>query len=298
MGMGFNLAEIGARVRAYRLGAGYNADQLATRLGVSRAALYRIEQGDIVKVDVLESIATILGTSLASLLGVGAEYHSNAASYQARMQQLEENASHIVALFSPLSYLLTTESYDHDLAVMLQESVSDTEQRADRQSEQRALLRTLAERRKQARERKPSITCLTSLEELRRLVTLGLVGRLGLPDDVVAARRMAARREVQHLANMMKAEPVGVQIGLVEDIVPNVAFQLFYKGNEVLLGTSPFRIAELPNLHVGVASITSNPEAVDLHVQLFDRLWSICKRGSEGARLLEDMLAQHSQARG
>ncbi|HYG44588.1 MAG TPA: transcriptional regulator, partial [Bordetella sp.] len=81
-------------------------------------------------------------------------------------------------------------------------------------------------------------------------------------------------------------------------IVPNVAFQLFYKGNEVLLGTSPFRIAELPNLHVGVASITSNPEAVDLHVQLFDRLWSICKRGSEGARLLEDMLAQHPQARG
>src|SRR3546814_15313549 len=114
MGMGFNLAEIGARVRAYRLGAGYNADQLASRLGVSRAALYRIEQGDIVKVDVLESIAAILGTSLASLLGVGAEYHSNAASYQARMQQLEENASHIVALFSPLSYLLTTESYDHD----------------------------------------------------------------------------------------------------------------------------------------------------------------------------------------
>ncbi|SHI24197.1 helix-turn-helix domain-containing protein [Pollutimonas bauzanensis] len=293
MAMGFNRAEIGSRVRAYRLGAGFNADQLASKLGVSRAALYRIEQGEIVKVDVLENIAAILGTSLASLLGVGAEYHSNAASYQARMQQLEKNASHIVALFSPLSYLLTTEDYDKDLAVMLEESVSPrTRQRADRKTEQQAVLKTLSERRKQARERKPSITCLISLEELRRLVTLGLVGRLGLPAAVIAKRRAAARREVQHLADMMTTEPVGIQIGLIEDVAPNVAFQLFYKGNDVLLGTSPFRIAELPNLHVGVAMITSNPEAVDLHVQLFDQLWGVCKRGSEGARLLEDMIKQ------
>jgi transcriptional regulator with XRE-family HTH domain len=294
MEMGFNLAEIGARVRAYRLGVGFTADDLAGKLGVSRAALYRIEQGEIVKVEVLQSIATILGTSLASLLGVGAEYHSNAASYQARMQQLEENASHIVALFSPLSYLLTTDQYDADLAVMLEESVSPaTPQRVDRQAEQRAVLQTLGERRKQVRERKPSITCLTSLEELRRLVTLGLVGRLGLPAATVAERRKAARREVAHLAQLMRAEPVGIQIGLIEDTAPNVAFQLFYKGNEVLLGTSPFRIAELPNLHVGVATITSSPEAVELHVQLFDRLWSLCRRGTEGAKLLEDMLEQH-----
>lgn len=293
MTMGFNLAEIGSRVRAYRLGAGFNADQLASKLGVSRAALYRIEQGDIVKVDVLENIAAILGTSLASLLGVGAEYHSNAASYQARMQQLEENASHIVALFSPLSYLLTTTDYDKDLAIMLEESAPPgTRQRADRKHEQQAVLKTLNERRKQAMARKPSITCLISLEELRRLVTLGLVGRLGLPDAVVVKRREAARREVQHLADMMAAEPVGVQIGLVEHVAPNVAFQLFYKDNDVLLGTSPFRIAELPNLHVGVAMITSNPEAVDLHVKLFDQLWNSCKRGTDGARLLENLLKQ------
>lgn len=31
--MAFDLADIGARVRAYRLGAGYNADELAARLG-------------------------------------------------------------------------------------------------------------------------------------------------------------------------------------------------------------------------------------------------------------------------
>jgi transcriptional regulator with XRE-family HTH domain len=290
--MAFDLADIGARVRAYRLGAGFTADELAGKLGVSRAALYRIEQGDIVKIDVIQNIATILGTSLASLLGAGAEYHSNAASYQARMQQLEKDASRIVALFSPLSYLLTTEEYDDYLALMIDEARGagrrpKTGAHAGRGA---ALLETLQQRRAQARERSPSITCLFSLEELRRLLTLGLVGRLGLPAATVAKRKQAAQRQVMHLAKLMQTEPLGIQIGVVENIVPNVAFQLFYQPGGVVLGTSPFRIGELPNLDVGVAMITSAKEAVDLHVQLFDRLWNDCKRGTEGVRLLTSML--------
>lgn len=290
--MAFDLADIGARVRAYRLGASFSADELAAKLGVSRAALYRIEQGEIVKIDVLQGIADILGTSLASLLGAGAEYHSNAASYQARMQQLEKDATHIVALFSPLSYLLTTEEYDEYLALMIEEGQPATRSRpAVKGGRAAALLDTLGQRRTQARERAPSLTCLFSLEELRRLLTLGLVGRLGLPAAVVEQRRQAAQRQVRHLAKLMQTEPLGIQIGVVENVVPNVAFQLFYHGNHVILGTSPFRIGELPNLDVGVAMITSSKEAVDLHVQLFDRLWGTCKRGTEGARLLERVLS-------
>jgi len=289
--MAFDLADIGARVRAYRMGAGFSADELATKLGVSRAALYRIEQGEIVKIDVVQNIAGILGTTLASLLGAGAEYHSNAASYQARMQQLERNASHIVALFSPLSYLLTTPEYDSYLALMIGESRPSGKRTHGRgKRDESALLETLRQRRMQASERKPSITCLVSLEELRRLLALGLVGRIGLPAATVQDRKAAAARQVQHLAKLMQTEPVGLQIGLIEDVVPNVAFQLFYQDNDLVLGTSPFRIGELPNLNVGVAMITSSPEAVDLHVQLFDRLWSGCKRGTEGAKLLESLL--------
>ncbi|MDI1269217.1 MAG: helix-turn-helix transcriptional regulator [Polaromonas sp.] len=289
--MAFDLIEIGRRVRAYRLGAGYTADQLASKLQVSRAALYRIEQGDIVKIDVIQNIATILGTSLASLLGVGAEYHSSAASYQSRMQQLEENATHIVALFSPLSYLLTTPQYDQHLVQMIEESIPPGgKMKGSLKAEQQAVLNALRERRMQAQKAKPSITCLISLEEVRRLATLGLVGRLGLPPAVVAKRKLAAKAEVQHIADLMRTEPVGIQIGLVENVIPNVAFQLFYRGNDVVLGSSPFRVGELPNLHVGVAMITSSPEAVNLHIQLFDHLWSGCKRGAEGAKLLEQLL--------
>lgn len=290
--MAFDSKEIGQRVRAYRLGAGYTADQLASKLQVSRAALYRIEQGDIVKIDVIQSIALILETSLASLLGVAVEYHSNAASYQSRMQQLEENASHIVALFSPLSYLLTTPQYDQHLAQMIGESIPfDGKLKGSLKAEQEAVLNALRERRTQAQKAKPSITCLISLEEVRRLATIGLVGRMGLPPATVVKRKLAAKVEVQNIADLMRAEPVGIQIGLIENVIPNVAFQLFYRGNAVVLGSSPFRVGELPNLHVGVAMITSSPEAVNLHIQLFDLLWSGCKRGAEGAKLLEGVLA-------
>ena len=41
--------EIGERLRAYRMGRGLAAEQVAERLGVSRAAVYRIEAGEVVK---------------------------------------------------------------------------------------------------------------------------------------------------------------------------------------------------------------------------------------------------------
>ena len=52
--MADRFAEIGERLRAYRTGRGLAADQVAERLGVSRAAIYRIEAGEIVKIETLE----------------------------------------------------------------------------------------------------------------------------------------------------------------------------------------------------------------------------------------------------
>jgi transcriptional regulator with XRE-family HTH domain len=62
---------VGRRLKAYRLGLGLTADALAERLGISRAAVYRIESGTVVKVETLERLTAVLGTSMASLLGAG-----------------------------------------------------------------------------------------------------------------------------------------------------------------------------------------------------------------------------------
>ena len=46
--MATQFAAIGERLRAYRIGRGLAADQVAEQLGVSRAAVYRIEAGEVV----------------------------------------------------------------------------------------------------------------------------------------------------------------------------------------------------------------------------------------------------------
>ena len=79
--MGTRLEEIGGRLRAYRLGMNLSALNVAERIGISRAAVYRLEKGELVKIDTLEKIAELLEVSLPSLLGVGVEYYSNAIAF-------------------------------------------------------------------------------------------------------------------------------------------------------------------------------------------------------------------------
>lgn len=282
-----DLREIGRRLRAYRLGARASAAALARKIGVSRAALYRIEDGQMIKIEVLERLAQVLGTSLPSLLGAGVEYHPRALSYFSRMQQLESAAERIVAHFNPVSYLLTSDAYSQSMRVMLEESVpADPRVRPAALADARAVWQILEARKRAARIRRPAIVNLVGVPEIERLLDIGLVGRLDLPAAERARRRLAACREVEHLAALMEHEPFGAQIGLIEDTLPNVTFQLFYAGPEVRLAVSPFRLGELPNVRFGVASVTVAREAVSLYEALVKELWARALRGRAGARRL------------
>lgn len=282
-----DLREIGRRLRAYRLGARASAAALARKLGVSRAALYRIEDGQMIKIEVLERLAQVLGTSLPSLLGAGVEYHPRALSYFSRMQQLESEAERIVAHFNPVSYLLTSDAYSQSMRMMLEESVpADPRVRPAALADARAVWQILEARKRAARIRRPAIVNLVGVPEIERLLDIGLVGRLDLPEAVRARRRLEACREVEHLAALMEHEPFGAQIGLIEDTLPNVTFQLFYAGPEVRLAVSPFRLGELPNVRFGVASVTAAREVVSLYEALVKELWARSLRGSAGARRL------------
>ena len=53
--MSIRFDEIGGRLRAYRLGMSYTATEIAQKIGVSRAAVYRLEKGELVKIETLES---------------------------------------------------------------------------------------------------------------------------------------------------------------------------------------------------------------------------------------------------
>jgi len=290
-------AALGDRLKAYRIGASLQAEDVAERLGVSRAAVYRMEKGEIIKIETLERLAPLLGTSVASLLGVEVEYYSTALGFFERMRQLEQDSERILAHFEPISLLLTSGEYLDYLRVMLTEAAADGE--AGRVAAQvDGILRVLQERKAHFAQRRPHIISLIGLRDLERFVFTGLVGRLDLPEAVRHERVAAARREVLRIAEVMESEPLHVQIGLVDDAMPAATFQVFGGARRSTVAVSPFRFGELPNVRNGIASVTASPEAVRLYEEMIQRLWKGAYKGQAGAQQLRALLARVPEAGG
>ena len=287
--MAIDFKEIGRRLKAHRIGRGQAAEDIAEKLGISRAAVYRIENGEVVKIETLERLAAVLGTSFASLLGASVEYHSSAISYFERMRQIEERSDQVVAHFPPLSYLLTSESYPIHLKKTLVESLPPyVEDKGKAESEIDTIISILDERKRARKLRRLSVVNFVTLPEIERWLKLGVVGRFDLPDDELTIRRVAARFEVEHLMELVDSEPMGVQIALIEETLPNITFQLFRSKSQTTLGLSPFRLGgELPNIRLGVAMVTSDEQPVGLYEKLADDLWRRAHKGSDAVRLLQ-----------
>lgn len=288
--------EIGERLRAYRLGKGLTPEGLAEKLGISRAALYRVEKGEIRKIETLTSIADELGVSLPSLLGVGVEYVSSAIAFFERMRQLEESCQQVIGLFSPVSYLLTSDTYDEVLTEVLRETVHRSPDDGQNERIVEALMKILRQRKESFRRRQPLIVSLIGAADLERFLLHGLVGRHDLPAAVVRERRLKARYEAEHVLDLLRDQPMGIQIGIVREPVPGTTFQIFRQPERSVLAISPFRLGEQPNIRVGVALITSVPEAMALHEDITTDLWGEALKGGEAVSFLEDMIAQYAIA--
>lgn len=292
--MAIRFDDIGDRLRAFRLASGMNADEIAARIGISRAALYRYEKGEVAKIDTLERLASLLGVSVPTLLGVGVEYVASAVAFFERMRQIEETAEHIIVLFGPVSYLLTSESYDTILEQVLVESVPDSVEDRDRAvAEVGDIMAILKQRKATYRRRQPSIVSLIAETELDRFLRNGLVGRSDLPARTRRRRRALAAAEVERAAAIMEDEPIGVQIGIVRDTLPHTSFQIFRQPDRPLLAVSPFRLGEQPNVRVGVAMITAAPEAIALHEDTAAELWRRALKGREAAEFARAVIRRH-----
>jgi transcriptional regulator with XRE-family HTH domain len=287
-----DLGGIGRRLKAHRLEHGQTADEIAVKLGISRAAVYRIEAGEVVKIETLEKLADELGTSLAALLGVSLEYYPVAADYFNRMRQLEESSEQVVAHFPPISYLLTTDDYPVYLKKTLIESlppgVGDNG-KATREID--AVIAILNERKKSRARRRLSVVNFVTLPEIERWLKLGVVGRFDLGADEIAIRRIAASVEVEHLLGLLENEPMGTQIALLDETLPNITFQLFRSKEGTCLGLSPYRLGgELPNIRLGLAMITADKVAIELYERLTEALWRRAHKGSDAVRRLRTVL--------
>ena len=285
-------AALGNRLRAYRVGASLLAEDVAEKLGISRAVVYRLEKGEIVKIETLERLAALLDTSMASLLGVEVEYYPTALGLFERMRQLEESSERILAHFEPISLLLTSDDYLPLLREMLAEASPRRDVKTPSAADIDKMLQIMEERRAFFHKRRPHIVSLIGLRELERFVQTGLVGRVDLPEKTRAVRRLAARREVERIADLMESEPIDVQIGLIDDAMPASTFQVFSSRTSSVLAVSPFRLGELPNVRNGIATVTASPEAVRMYEAMIGKLWKTAYKGRAGAQHLRKLLAQ------
>ncbi|MEO8715002.1 MAG: helix-turn-helix transcriptional regulator [Acetobacteraceae bacterium] len=289
MSMRFN--EIGQQLRAFRLESGLRAEEIAARLGVSRAALYRYEKGEVIKLDTVKRLAELLNLSPLTLLGIGVEYYSRPIAYFERLRQMEETADQVLELAGPLCYLTTSETYDAILAEAFEEAGSRSgEDRAKMRAEAEQILGTLGARKRTYNSRRPGIICMVSVSAVRRLLEAGVADGLVVSDATRSRSRQIAEAEVRRMADLMEAEPMGLQFGLLSGPEPSSFFAIMRGRDRVSLAINPFHSDGNPARQSGVAMVTGADEAVAAHQRVAEASWREALKGAAGAARLRRVM--------
>jgi transcriptional regulator with XRE-family HTH domain len=297
--MSLQYDEIGRRLKAFRLASGLSVDEIAERIGVSRTALYRFEKGELAKIETLEKLSELLQVSMPTLLGVGVEYMPSAVGYFERTRQLEETADQIIVLAGPISFLLASDQFEIVLEQVLRESVpDDVPHRQHTLADVDKVMEILHARKQTYKRRRPSIVNLISSVQIERFLKNGLMGRPHLSEAKRHKRLDMARQEIEHFAELIEQDSMGVQIGVITDNLPHNGFQIFRQAERSTITISPFRLGEQPNIRIGVAMATSAPEAVMLHKNIVQEVWRTAIKGPAASEFLRGVLAapQHAAA--
>ena len=290
-------AEIGQQLRAYRLESGLRAEEIAARLGVSRAALYRYEKGEVIKLDTVKRLAELLKVSPLSLLGIGVEYYSRAAGYFERIRQVEEGSDQLLQAFGPACYLTTSDAFDAALAEGLAACVDAADgDRAAAKGSIDQVLALLAARKRSYQQRRPGIIAIISEASVRVFLETGILGAALLPPALRERCRQVAGAEISNIADLMDAEPMGLQFGLLPDGASTSEFSIVRAGDRATLAVNPFRADGLPTSQTGVAMITGADEAVSAHQRVAEAMWRDSLKGKLAASRLRELLGRGAGA--
>lgn len=288
--MHFN--EIGQQLRAYRMESGLKAEEIAARLGVSRAALYRYEKGEVIKLDTVKRLAELLKISPLTLLGIGVEYYSRPIGYLERIRQLEETADQILQLYGPVCYLTTSDEYDSILGQIFEENAETLGiDRAMARTAAEQILGTLTARKRMFIARRPSVIAIFTVAAVEKFIENGVAGILPLSDRLRAQCREVARHEVERMIDLMESEPIGLQFGLVAGAELNGPFMLMRTRERASLAINPFPTDATPNAQCGVAMITSAEDAVMTHQRIAEATWREAIKGQAAAQQIKALLA-------
>lgn len=283
-------ADIGQQLRAYRLESGLRAEEIAARLGVSRAALYRYEKGEVIKLDTIRRLAELLKISPLSLLGIGVEYFSRPVAFQERLRQVEEQADQILLIGGAVCYQTTTDAYDGALAEAWTEAADAAAERSAARAATDQMLGLLLARKKLHQARRPTIIGILNEAAIARLLRDGVAAGIAAPERTRQRCLAAARTEVEALAAMMESVPIGVQLGLASAVEPAGSFIVLRGRERAHVVTSPFPADTAPQGGMGVSSITGADEAVATHQRVAETAWRDALKGSAAAARLRELI--------
>ncbi|GGF50349.1 hypothetical protein GCM10007301_07160 [Azorhizobium oxalatiphilum] len=277
-----SLVEVGRRLKAHRQTSGLTVEAAAEAVHVSRALLYRYEAGEIVKLDTLERLARLYGTSLPTLLGMSQDYVPNAVTFFERIEKLEQEADHIITVFGPMAYVLTTPAYE---AALFRALAAGSDANGLNKSDAQQLRAILRRRRAIHARGQSSFVNIIPMAEIAAYVQEVPPARGGLEDQ-----RTVASAEISHLCTLIEKPPMGVQVAVTSQPLPTSGFQIIRKGAQSLLVTSPFRLGFPLNLRYGVAVISSDEQAVRLHETLAARLWDSALPAGEAVAAIRTLI--------
>lgn len=287
--MRFN--EIGQQLRAYRMESGLRAEEISARLGISRAALYRYEKGDVIKLETIARLADLLQLSPLTLLGIGVEYYTKPATYAARLRQIEQEADQILHFSGPICYLLTSDRYDTALSQIFEEhsaNIAKDTQAAGVEGGQ--IMPMLLARKKLYQLRKPAMIAILTTSSIQSLLAEGIAPNAQLSTSTRHLARQVAYAELDRVAGLMESEPLGLQLGVMAKSAPNGPFALFRARERMSLAINPFPDDSLPGTTYGVAMLTSAEDAIAAHQRAFEHVWSDALKGAAAAKQVRDLM--------
>jgi transcriptional regulator with XRE-family HTH domain len=287
--MRFN--EIGQQLRAYRMESGLKAEEISARLGVSRAALYRYEKGEVIKLDTVNRLAELLKISPLTLLGIGVEYYTKPVGYMERLRQIEETSDQILQVFGPTVYLITSDNFDAVLAQIFEENAEATgAERGMARAAAEQLLGVMISRKRMYAARKPSIIGILTVSSIQKFLADGVAGPTVVSERLRIIARDVAAREMELVANLMESEPIGLQLGLMASGEPNGPFTLLRSRERATLAINPFNPDALPATQSGVAMITGAEDAVAAHQRVSESAWREAIKGAAAAERVRAMI--------
>jgi hypothetical protein len=205
---------------------------------------------------------------------------------------VDETADQVLQLFSPVCYLTTSDDYDKVLAQTFEEAADQGGgERTAMRSVSEQVLGILTARKRMYAMRRPGIIAMVSLAAVQRLLETGIASGIAVSERVRRVCRDIAVTEVENMASLMEAEPMGLQFGLLTGAEPSSSFKILRARDRVNLAINPFRPDTHPGAQTGVAMITGADEAIAAHQRVAETNWREALKGPAGAARLRQLLA-------